>query len=588
MLQGISWLRKHLVVRIVAAVMLVIVALSAGYIIMEFRNAKHAGMEAISSYGIRLSDSYTKEMDAAKLEQFLKDPQENELYWSIRQELDQYRTQIGALYVYVVRFDEQHKPIIMIDGQPKDSDVASPIGEETDISDSEIDALLNGKSASSEIVDDPKYGKYISVYSPVYNAEGKVMAILGIDTEAGVTEQISSSVMKSNLPIYGLMFVLTLLGLGLVMLFVSKALRPLKWIGAGAESIAKGDFLRAKEQLVANPVRSIDEIGTVYKAMMTMSHDINDMLRDIVSNVAHTSDQFVQTTQHFNKQAHRLLDMNTNVNASLKTVVDGADTVQYSTNESARSMEEMAAAIQRISEASLTVSDASGSALESAEAGQGIVHNMNGQFVTITSATEEALHRASLLRGHSKEIGVALSSISEISEMTKLLALNASIEAARAGEHGAGFAVVAGEVRKLADHAAESAKLIDSLLHNIHVEIERMGEAMEAGMGEIRTGAALSMQAEEFFRHIVKQFRFVSDQIHDISSVTEQMSAGSEEVAASVVDIAHIAKSSSDGTANIHKLTHEQLRIAQEIADSADALSGLTDVMRRSIEQIKV
>lgn len=70
--------------------------------------------------------------------------------------------------------------------------------------------------------------------------------------------------------------------------------------------------------------------------------------------------------------------------------------------------------------------------------------------------------------------------------------------------------------------------------------------------------------------------------------MTEEMSAGSEEVAASVVGIAHIAKSSSDGTSNIHKLTHEQLKIAQEIADSADALSGLTDEMRKSIEQIKV
>ncbi|MBP1961615.1 methyl-accepting chemotaxis protein [Paenibacillus aceris] len=588
MLHSVKWFRKHLVVRLVATVMIVILALSAGYITMEFRNAKHAGMEAISSYGIRLSESYTKGMDAGKLEQFLKDPEENDLYWNIRQELDKYRTQIGALYVYVVRFDEQRKPLIMIDGQPKGSDVASPINEETDISEPEIESLLKGNSASSAIIDDPKYGKYISTYTPVKNAEGKVIAVLGIDTEAGVTEQISSSVMKSNLPVYGIMLVLTILGLGLVMLFVSRALHPLHWIGAGAQSIAKGDFLSARQLLAANPVRSVDEIGTVYNAMLKMSNDINDMLRTIVSNVSHTSDQFFETTQHFNAQAHRLLAMNTNVNASLQVVADGANTVQFSTNESARSMEEMATAIHRISEASLTVSDASDNALQSAQSGQTIVQNMNGQFVTITSTTSEALRRADLLRGHSKEIGIALSAISDISEQTKLLALNASIEAARAGEHGAGFAVVAGEVRKLADHAAESAKLIADLLQNIHNEIKRMGDAMEAGMSEIKTGAALSKKAEDFFRHIVEQFRYVSEQIQDISSVTEEMSAGSEEVAASVVDIAHIAKSSSDGTSNIHQLTHEQLKIAQEIADSADALSGLTHEMRKSIEQIKV
>lgn len=588
MLKGVTWLRKRLVVRIVASVMIVIMALSAGYIMMEFRNAKHAGKEAISSYGIRLAESYSGGLDTSKLEQFLKDPKENDLYWNIRQELDKYRTQIGALYVYVVRIDEKRQPLIMIDGQPKGSDVASPINEVTDISEAEIQALLKGESASSDLIDDPKYGKYISTYAPVKNAEGKIIAVLGIDTEAGVTEQISESLMKSNLSIYGLMFFLTILGLGLVMLIVSRALRPLQWIGAGAESISKGDLLRAKQQLAENPVHSIDEIGTVYKAMMKMSSEINDMLKMIVSNVSHTSEQFFVTTQHFNTQANRLLEMNTNVNESIQVVTEGANSMQISTNESARSMEEMATAIQRISEASFTVSEASTSALTSAESGQAIVHNMNGQFITITTATEEARHRAVLLRGHSQEIGVALSSISEIAEQTKLLALNASIEAARAGEQGAGFAVVAGEVRKLADHAAGSANLIASLLQNIHSEIQQMGDAMEEGMKEIQTGAVLSQKAEAFFTHIVEQFRFVSDQIQDISSVTEQMSAGSEEVAASVVEIAHIAKSSSDGTSSIHKLTHEQLKIAREIADSADAFSGLTDEMRKSIEQIKV
>lgn len=142
------------------------------------RNAKHAGMEAISSYGIRLSDSYTKGMDISQIEQFLKDPKENDLYWQIRQQLDTYRTQIGALYVYVVRFDDQKRPLIMIDGQPKGSDVASPINEETDIAATEVETLLKGESASSAIIDNPKYGKYISTYTPVKMQKAKSLLFL--------------------------------------------------------------------------------------------------------------------------------------------------------------------------------------------------------------------------------------------------------------------------------------------------------------------------------------------------------------------------------------------------------------------------
>lgn len=588
MFRFVMWIRKRLVVRIIAAVMIVILALSAGNIFIEIRNAKKAGMEAISSYGVRLAESYVQGVDTSRWEQFLKDPNETELYWNIRQELDQYRTQIGALYVYLVRIDEKHQPLLMIDGQPKGESSASPINEVTDIPEEAVQTLLKGKSASSSLIVNPQYGKYVSTYAPLKSADGKTIGVLGIDTEAGVIERISNSLIMGNIAVYLLMLILTLLGLGAVVLLISRSLRPLQWIVAGAESIAKGDLLLAHKQLVEHPIHSIDEIGAVYQAMNKMSGNINNILKTIVSNVSHTSDQFVATTERFNMEAHHLLEMNTKVNVSIQMLAEGANIQQLSTNESAHSMEEMATAIQRISEASLTASDASMNALESAESGQTIVKNMNGQFVTITSATEEALNRAALLRGHSHEIGVALSAISDIAEQTKLLALNASIEAARAGEHGTGFAVVAGEVRKLADNATGSAHLIAGLLQNIQKETQLMGEAMEEGMKEIRTGAGLTMKAEAFFSHIVEQFRYVSEQIHDISSATEQMSAGAEEVTASVIDIANIAKASSDGTLNIHKLTQDQLKIAQEIADSATALSGLTDEMRVSIQRINV
>ncbi|NEW05014.1 methyl-accepting chemotaxis protein [Paenibacillus sp. SYP-B3998] len=588
MFRWVTWIRKKLIMRIVAAVMVVILALSAGYIIMELRNAKKAATEAIASYGIRLSQSYAGQLDKNKVQQFLKEGKENDLYWSLREELDQYRTKIGALYVYLVRIDNNQKPLIMIDGQPKGSDSASPINEVTDMPAKSIEALLKGESSSSPLIDNPKYGTYLSTYAPVMGPDGKMIAILGIDTAAGVTESIASSVIRGNMPLYLLMLVLTLAGLGLLTLLVSRALQPLQWIVAGAERMATGDLLEANRLLTEHPVRSIDEIGAVYQAMIKMSGNINGILRTIVSNVSHTSDQFVASTERFTKEAHHLLAMNAEVNECVQTVAEGASTQQSSTDESARSMEEMASAIQRISEAALTVSDASGLVLHRAESGKVIIHNMNGQITLITSATDEAIRRASSLRSHSEEIGVAIHAISDIAEQTKLLALNASIEAARAGEHGAGFSVVAGEVRKLADNASNSALLIASLLQNIHQESLRISEAMDNGMNEIRTGAALSKQAEESFTHIVEQFRFVAEQIQDISSATEEMSAGAEEVTASVIGIAHIAKTSSVGTQNIHELTHKQLKVAQDIADSATTLSGLTDEMRKSIQQINV
>ncbi|UQZ84673.1 Methyl-accepting chemotaxis protein McpB [Paenibacillus konkukensis] len=581
-------IRKRLALRIAAAVMAVMIVLSAGYLYMQVRNTETAAEKVIASYGIRMADSYSKQLDAARLEQFMKNPEENDTYWSIRQEMDLFRKEIGALYVYVVRIDESRRPLIMIDGQPKDSDAASPINEVTDISPESVDVLLKGETTSSPIIDNPQYGKYISSYAPIVRADGSVIGVLGIDTDAAVVDSIAASVIKDGIPYYVLLILMTLAGLGLVAWVLVRALSPLKWIVSGAESIAVGELGRASQLLQDHPVRSSDEIGAVYQAMTQMSSGLNAIIGKIVSNISQTSEQLVLSSDRFTAEAQQVLEMNTRVNKAVGRVADGAQAQSLSSDESSRSMEEMATAIQRISEASLTVSDASLKALENAETGRETIRQMNRQIHTIASAAEETVGRVTVLRDHSREIEGVLTAISDIANQTKLLALNASIEAARAGEHGAGFAVVAGEVRKLAEDASDSAQLISTLLHNVQNESLRISEAMESGAREIKAGTELSGAAEESLTRVVEMFRFVSEQIHDISAATEQMYAGSEEVAASVVGIADIAKASSDQTREIRALTDTQLDVVKQIADSAAALSGMTHDMREAVKQIKV
>ncbi|UJF35770.1 hypothetical protein [Paenibacillus hexagrammi] len=121
-----EYFSKRLVSKLVIAVAVVLLLLTAGHVLLQVNNAKAASESAIASYGMNLAQSYAKQMDLKEYEQFLKDPKEDDSYWSIRSELDRYRTQIGALYVYLVKINDQKEPLIMIDGQPKDSDSASP------------------------------------------------------------------------------------------------------------------------------------------------------------------------------------------------------------------------------------------------------------------------------------------------------------------------------------------------------------------------------------------------------------------------------------------------------------------------------
>ncbi|MBW7455356.1 HAMP domain-containing protein, partial [Paenibacillus sepulcri] len=509
-MKGFVWFRKRLTLRIAAVVMAVFLLLSSCYIWLQISNTKTAAKEAITSYGTRMAGSYSSHLDTQRLEQFLADPQENELYWTIRQGLDRFRAQIGALYVYIVQIDASQRPLIMIDGQPKDSDSASPINEVTDIPADAVKSLLAGSPANSPVIDNPQYGKYISSYAPIKRPDGTVIGVLGIDTEASVIESIASGAIRESLPFYLLIIAMTLLGLTLIVWVLFRAFRPLKWIVSGAENIAAGEFAKANRQMLEHPVRSEDEVGAMYRAIVNMSTSLNTIVGGMVSNIAQTSAQVAQSSDRFAAEAQHLLEMNTRVSEASGLVAEGASAQRISSEESAGSMGEIAAIIQRISEAASAVSDASVQALESAESGRHSVGRMNKQIRTISAATEEAALRVATLRNYSVEIEGALAAISQIANQTKLLALNASIEAARAGEHGAGFAVVAGEVRKLADEAFVSTELIASLLQNVQSESLRISEAMENGAREVHTGESLSVAADESFTHVVEMFRVVT------------------------------------------------------------------------------
>lgn len=574
--------------RIAAVVIVVILLLSVGYIWLQINNAQKSANDVITSYGTRMAESYVKQFELGGLERFLADPQENDTYWEIRQELDRFRVQIGALYMYIVRIDEKRVPLIMIDGQPKDSDAASPINEVTDIPPDAVLTLLAGETAYSPLLDNPQYGKYISSYAPIKRQDGTVVGVLGIDTDATVLESIAGGVIRDSIPYFMLMIVMALLGVGLIADVLIRIFRPLKSIVAGAESIAVGEFAQANRLLTEHPVRSEDEVGAMYRAIVAMSTSLNAIVGGIVSNIAQTSDQVASSSNRFATEAQHLLGMNTRVSETANQLAEGAKTQRLSSQDSAKSMEEISVMIQRISQAVSAVSDASVQALGNAESGRAAIGRMNEQIGTISAVTEEAAERVSVLRGHSREIEAVLTAISEIANQTKLLALNASIEAARAGEHGAGFAVVAGEIRKLADDASRSTQSIASLLENVQSESLRIDEAMEQGALEVRAGRALSAEAGQLIANVVDKFRLVAEQIQEISEATGHMAAGSEEVSASVISIAEIAGASSDQTVQIRELTERQLRIVRQFADSAAELSRMTHHLLETVKQVKV
>lgn len=204
------------------------------------------------------------------------------------------------------------------------------------------------------------------------------------------------------------------------------------------------------------------------------------------------------------------------------------------------------------------------------------------QIQTTANQTAQDIDR---LAGHSKEIGEIVDVISDISNQTALLSLNASIEAARAGEEGRGFAVVAGEVKKLAEQTSESISHIAELIQFIQSSTSQAANSVQTSVREINDGIASMEKVGVSFGQIRQSIYQVSAQIQDVSATTEQISAGTEEIAASIGDMLTIAKDSADNAQSVAGSAADQAAIMQSIEKSAGSLHQLMNELK---EQIKV
>lgn len=581
-------LQNRLAVKLSISILVLLVILSAALVYIQIRNTQKASNETIGSFSIHVAEAYAQTFDAKAYEQFLQDPQETDLYWSIRAEMNRFRSQIGAQYVYTVQFDDDKKPILLIDGQPKDSDAASPIGEVTDVPEASINALLRGESSKTDVIHNPEYGDYISSYAPLRDADGTIIGVLGIDTDVSVANTIYRDVLKNSIPLFVLMGSLTLLIFILISWFMSRSLRPLRLIVGGAEAIARGDLAEAKTKLLAGNVKSGDEIGQAYAAMNKMLERLGANLGDVLGNIAATTHDLVRSTGQFSSEVGQLVSLNRRLEQSIAELADGARHQRIAAEDSAKSMEEITHAIQRVSEASADVSGASGEALETVEHGRGSIGELKDQVGFMSHVVRQTTTSVQALNAYMLEIEPVLESIVGVADLTKLLALNASIEAARAGEHGAGFAVVAGEVRKLAEASAVSATHITSLLQQIRRESAQIGEWMSKESDEMAKSEELFARVESLFNHTADRFVIVNSQIQGITAAAQEISAGSEEVAASVEQISQISVTAADNAASIQTMSADQLEAAQRIADTSKQLESRTTGLEEAVSKFKL
>ncbi|OPX88685.1 MAG: Methyl-accepting chemotaxis protein McpB [Pelotomaculum sp. PtaB.Bin013] len=289
-------------------------------------------------------------------------------------------------------------------------------------------------------------------------------------------------------------------------------------------------------------VRSNDETGDLAKAVNQFLANLRAIMLDVKSasiQVAGTSQQLTSSAQQ---------------------TAAGA-------GETAVTMGQIAATVDRVSSNTQTVAQASETAAKFAGEGDRGIAKLIGQMQSIAGSAEQVAVTINELSKKSQEINQIVGLITNIADQTNLLALNAAIEAARAGEQGLGFAVVAEEVRKLAEESANATKEIGNLVNAIQAESQRAVESMAKGGRDVEAGTIVIQEVGDGFKNIISSVQSLTEEIQSVAAATEEVSAGVQNVAAA---------------------TQEQTAAMEEVSASAESLSKLSEELDAIVGKFKI
>jgi methyl-accepting chemotaxis protein len=294
-----------------------------------------------------------------------------------------------------------------------------------------------------------------------------------------------------------------------------------------------------------------------------LSHWFNrfvDNIHTIVSQVAGTTGQ-VSTAAH-------------QLQATAEQIATAAEEVACQTVTVATAGEEMSATSNDIAHNCSLASDISHRANETASGGSQVVQETLEGMQQIAERVQESARTVESLGARSDQIGAIVVTIEDIADQTNLLALNAAIEAARAGEQGRGFAVVADEVRALAERTTRATKEIAEMIKGIQRETAGAVGSMENGVREVEKGMASSRKSGDALQQIVEAIGEVSMQVHQIATAAEEQTATTSEI-----------------SSNIHQITDvvsETARGAHDTAAAASQLSALAMDLQRMVGRFKL
>ncbi len=368
--------------------------------------------------------------------------------------------------------------------------------------------------------------------------------------------------------------------------------RPIKQATSLAQALAAGD-LEAKIAIAAK-----DEIGQLVTALNTMAANLRQTISEVEEKsreaekeadacrlASKEAEEALQKAEYAKREgmiqaSERIQSVSESLSAASLQFADRVDQANKGSmvqsqraEETATAMEEMNNAVTEVASNASSAANSSDEARSKAQHGASVVSQVVNAITQVRNKAQELKTNMNDLDHQTEAIGQVMNVITDIADQTNLLALNAAIEAARAGEAGRGFAVVADEVRKLAEKTMAATKEVGNTISGIQNGTRANVQNVEQAVELVEQATKLANQSGESLREIVSLVESVSDQVRSIATASEEQSATSEEINRSFDEI--------------HRISKDTASIMSEAAEAVDRLSELTEALGRLVTEMR-
>jgi methyl-accepting chemotaxis protein len=345
---------------------------------------------------------------------------------------------------------------------------------------------------------------------------------------------------QTNLLVIVVLVVALVLSFAISMVLHNLILAPVRNTVRVIEKVAAGDFTERID------IDSRDEIGQMASRFNQLVDKLSHILREVASN------------------STRVTAAASQLSANSEQMASGSEEVAAQAGTVATASEEMAATSQEIAQNCHLAAQRSEEANQSANAGSSVVAETVRGMEKIVSQVRASAKTVESLGERSNQIGEIIGTIEDIADQTNLLALNAAIEAARAGEQGRGFAVVADEVRALAERTTRATKEIGDMIKGIQNETRSAVGAMGEGVKEVEAGTHRATKSGEALLEILERISDVTTQVNQIATAAEQQTATTGEITRNIMQITEVVHSTSRGAQESTSAAAQLLRLAEE------------------------